>query len=105
MSTKVELKQLDKEYKLYTTLELHIGKMPEFTPYTFTSVIILGMKLIRGFKELTGVQKKEKLINILKLLIKEHGEKEEWINYEYDLINHSIDALYKGGILKKGCCF
>lgn len=103
MSNKKEAKELDKSFKIYTTLQLKIGKMDAFTPNKMTEVIICGMRAFKSFKGLTGVQKKENLIKMIKLLIKEHGAPVDWMDYNTDELYDMIDSLHEAGILKS-CC-
>lgn len=103
MSNKKEAKELDQSYKIYTTLQLKIGKMDSFTPKKMTEIVICGMRGFKGFKGITGVQKKEKLVQMIKLLIKEHGTPADWIDYDTDELYDMIDSLYEAGILKS-CC-
>lgn len=106
MSNKAEVKDLDKTYKVYTTLQLKVGKMEQFTPKNLTEIVIVGMRQMQTFKkELRGVQRKEKLISVVKLLIKENGNPADWSDYNPDDLHQMIDSLYEGGILRKGCCF
>lgn len=103
MTSKKEIKELDKTFKIYTTLQLKVGKMDGFTPEKITEVVILGMKQMKKFKGLTGVQKKEKLIQMIKLLVKEHGDISEWLDFDTESLHSMIDSLYEGGILRS-CC-
>lgn len=99
---KREIKDLDLTFKVYTKLQLKCGKYETFTPDNLTDITICGMKAMKAFK-LPGQKKKEKLIQLIKLLVKEHYNI-NWQGYDLDVLHSIIDSLYDGGLVKGGCC-
>lgn len=102
---KKEIKELDNLYKVYTTLEILISKKDNFTPKNVTEVLITGMKMLAPIKDLSGVQKKEKLISLVKLLIKENANLSDWMTFDLDMLGNMIDQLYTSGIGHRKKCF
>jgi hypothetical protein len=103
MTDKKEAQDLDMTYKVYTKLQLQVTKMSQFTPHQIPELVISGMRQLKPFKGLTGVQKREKLISLIQLLIKEHDTLNEFEGYDIEILYSMINSLYSAGILKR-CC-
>lgn len=94
----------EKIFNIYTKLKLEVNKYDEFKQSDVVRIVIKCMKLVNKIKDMTGQQKKESVIKIVKLLIKEYG-KGNFDGYDFNLIHYIIEDLYDEGILKRGCCW
>jgi hypothetical protein len=96
-------KHINKTYDLYNKLQLEVLKKDAFEPVDIINILTLGIKGLEKFKHLNGQQKKEELLKIIKLLIKEHAY-DSFDTFDIKLIDTMINDLCKN-IKKKGCCF
>lgn len=101
--TKKEERIDKKIHKIYTSLVLDIHKYEKFDPTDIARVVILGMKMIDTVSGMKGHERKERLISIVKLLIREYGE-DNFRGYDTNLIFYLIDDLHAGGILTPKTC-
>lgn len=93
-----------KVFEVYQKMKLEVHKYEDFAPRDIPRLTILGMKLLQKLKGLSGPTKKEKLVSMIKLLIRESGH-DSFEPYDSDLLHYLIDDLYEGGILvKRWCC-
>jgi hypothetical protein len=92
----------EKIFKVLQMLKLDVLKNAMLTHDNIASIAIKAMRECSKMKELTGSDKKETVVNLLMLLIKEHSE----LDLTCIELDNMIQTLYDVGVVaKKKCCF
>lgn len=102
MADKEEQEKDKKVFDIYDQLKLEILKYDDFKPSDILRVLIMGMRLFKPLKGMRGVDKKQRLINLMKLLIREYGG-DNFDGFDLHLLYYMIDDLYDNGLLKSNC--
>lgn len=103
MSTKLSKKD-EHVLKILNHMKLQATKEETITFENLSSIIIKTMRLVENIKNIVGSEKKNTVVDIVILLIKQYGD--ENLHVEVGTLENMTESLFNTGVfnLKKKCC-